>query len=49
MRNGQNDQKTVNCVKDCFHEINKYMQRKPGIKSLYIRRYYVTHGGFRTL
>ena len=32
MRNGQNDQKTVNCVKDFFHKINKYIQRKPGIK-----------------
>ena len=31
MRNGQNDQKTVKCVKD-FHKINTYMQRKPRIK-----------------
>ena len=33
MRNGQNDQKTVNCVKDSFfYKINKDMQRKPVIK-----------------
>ena len=36
MRNGQNDEKTVKCVKDFFHKNNRYMQKKPRNKMLYI-------------
>ena len=32
MRNGQNEQKILTCVKYFFHKTNKDMQRKPGIK-----------------
>ena len=32
-----------------FHKINKNIQRKSGMKYLYIRAYSVTQAGFKTL
>ena len=50
MRNDQNDQKTVNCVKNSFSiKLTIEYKENQGWNILYIRGYGVTYAGFRSL
>ena len=50
MRNGQNDQKSVNCVKGSFSiKLTKTCKENQEWNVLYIRGYDVTYAALRTL